>query len=208
MSTRRTGELTASMAMLGLLVERPDTIAGLAGRLAERFPNECWSRSSVHKNMPSLVGRGLARPTDASRGRTMEIYEVTSEGFGQFRDWLRHSTEELPALRDAVRARLQFADEQDLPVLLDAIREETAICVEQYDTLLARYSAECRHGKLGLGSQDFRTRVRGALLVDEIILWGSRVKRLQRLRKELEGQEEAELSPVAARMRSVSGRAG
>lgn len=195
MSTRRTGELTASIAMLGLLVQEPDTIASLAGRLAERFPNECWSRSSVHKNMPSLVSRGLVRQTEASRGRITEIYEVTSDGLAQFRDWLRHSTEELPALRDAVRARLEFAEEQDLPVLLGAIREETAICIEQYEQLRGRYVAECRLGRIGSTvEQDFRTRVRGALLVDEIILWGSRIKRLQRLRKELEGQDEAELT--------------
>jgi DNA-binding PadR family transcriptional regulator len=195
MSTRRTGELTASIAMLGLLVQQPDTIANLAGRLAERFPNECWSRSSVHKNMPGLVSRGLAAPTEASAGRPAEIYEATSEGFAQFRDWLRHSTEELPALRDAVRARLELAEEQDLPMLLEAIREETAICIEQYERLRGRYATECRLGRLGSGSdQEFRTRVRGALLVDEIILWGSRIKRLQRLRKELEGHDEIELA--------------
>jgi DNA-binding PadR family transcriptional regulator len=199
MSTRRLGELTASIAMLGLLVEQPDTIPSLAGRLAERFPNECWSRSSVHKNMPNLVSRGLVRPTETSRGRVTEIYEVTSAGFAQFRDWLRHSSEELPALRDAVRARLEFADEPDLPMLLEAIREETEICAEQYERLRGRYIAECRLGRLGsAGNQDFRTRVRGALLVDEIILWGSRVKRLQRLRKEIEGQQEIELSPPRA----------
>lgn len=205
MSTRRTGELTASIAMLGLLVQQPDSIANLAGRLAERFPNECWSRSSVHKNMPGLVSRGLVRPTEASRERLTEIYEVTPEGFAQFRDWLRHSSEELPALRDAVRARLELAEEQDLPMLLDAIREETAICIEQYERLRGRYAAECRLGRLGSGNepQDFRRRVRGALLVDEIILWGSRIKRLQRLRKELEGDEsEVELaSPERSRLR-------
>lgn len=195
MSTRRTGELTASIAMLGLLVQQPDTIASLAGRLAERFPNECWSRSSVHKNMPGLVSRGLVRPTRTGAG-TIELYEVTEEGFEQFRDWLRHSSEELPALRDAVRARLELAEQDDLPMLLQAIEEETAICIEQYETLRGRYVTECRLGRLGSGSErDFRTRVRGALLVDEIILWGSRVKRLQRLRRELEGPEdEVELS--------------
>jgi DNA-binding PadR family transcriptional regulator len=193
MSTRRTGELTASIAMLGLLVQQPDTIASLAGRLAERFPNECWSRSSVHKNMPSLLNRGLVRP--ARPGGTSELYEVTDEGFEQFREWLRHSSEELPALRDAVRARLELAEEDDLPMLLQAIEEETAICIEQYETLRGRYAMECRLGRLGADAEhDYRTRVRGALLVDEIILWGSRIKRLQRLRRELEGpQEEVEL---------------
>jgi DNA-binding MarR family transcriptional regulator len=183
------------MAMLGLLVQQPDTIASLAGRLAERFPNECWSRSSVHKNMPGLVSRGLVAPTEGSRDHVAETYEVTPEGFALFREWLRHSSEELPALRDAVRARLELAEEQDLPMLLEAIREETAICIEQYERLRGRYVAECRLGRLGAdGEQDFRTRVRGALLVDEIILWGSRIKRLQRLRRELEGQAEIELS--------------
>jgi DNA-binding PadR family transcriptional regulator len=191
--------------MLGLLVQQPDTIASLAGRLAERFPNECWSRSSVHKNMPGLVSRGLVRPTEASRGRATETYEVTSEGFAQFREWLRHSSEELPALRDAVRARLELAEEQDLPMLLEAIREETAICIEQYERLRGRYTTECRLGRLGADADtEFRTRVRGALLVDEIILWGSRIKRLQRLRKELEGQEEIELTTTTTEERDRS----
>jgi DNA-binding PadR family transcriptional regulator len=194
MSTRRTGELTASIAMLGLLVQQPDTIASLAGRLAERFPNECWSRSSVHKNMPSLMSRGLVRSMQLASGAP-EIYEATDEGFAQFRDWLRHSSEELPALRDAVRARLELAEEEDLPMLVQAIHEETAICIEQYETLRGRYAMECRLGRLGgAGERDFRTRVRGALLVDEIILWGSRIKRLQRLRKELERPDQ-EIEP-------------
>jgi DNA-binding PadR family transcriptional regulator len=187
MSTRRSGELTASIAMLGLLAQQPDTIASLAARLAERFPNECWSRSSVHKNMPSLVSRGLVRAI-APGGGPPEVYEPTEEGFAQFREWLRHSSEELPALRDAVRARLELAEADDLPMLVQAIHEETAVCIEQYETLRGRYAMECRLGRLGSGSdRDFRTRVRGALLVDEIILWGSRITRLQRLRKELEG---------------------
>ncbi len=190
MSTRRTGELTASIAMLGLLVQQPDTIASLAGRLAERFPNECWSRSSVHKNMPSLLSRGLVRANRPGSGM-IELYEVTEAGFEQFREWLRRSSEELPALRDAVRARLELAEQDDLPMLLQAINEETAICIEQYETLRARYATECRLGRMGSGvNQDFRSRVRAALLVDEIILWGSRVKRLQRLRRELEDPEE------------------
>lgn len=192
MSTRRTGELTASIAMLGLLVQQPDTIASLAGRLAERFPNECWSRSSVHKNMPSLVSRGLVRARRHGQG-TIEVYEVTEAGFEQFRQWLRRSSEELPALRDAVRARLELAEQDDLPMLLAAINEETAICIEQYETLRGRYAMECRLGRMGLGAErDFRARVKAALLVDEIILWGSRIKRLQRLRRELEDPERQE----------------
>jgi hypothetical protein len=55
MPQARSGDLSASMAILGLLVQRSDTASGVGVRLTEMFPRAQWSRTSVHKNIPVLI---------------------------------------------------------------------------------------------------------------------------------------------------------
>jgi hypothetical protein len=48
MPPTRTGELSASMAVLCLVVEQTDTVAGVGVRLARKFPDAWWSRNAAH----------------------------------------------------------------------------------------------------------------------------------------------------------------
>jgi hypothetical protein len=50
-----------SMAVLGLLVERPDTLGGIGIRLNQQFPDALWSRSTLPNGMKGLVKKRHAR---------------------------------------------------------------------------------------------------------------------------------------------------
>jgi DNA-binding PadR family transcriptional regulator len=194
MAPPRKGDLTASMAILGLVVQRADTVNGLGVRLVERFPHAQWSRSVAHNSLPSLEKQGLVRLVERGAERALDRYEATDDGIEEFRDWLRASSAAPLALRDAVHAKLELADEEDVPDLIAAIREEEEACAREFATASSRLNVEWQLRRLGSSPGSPRTphatdlggRVRRALMTDEAMLWGMRARRLRRLRRELE----------------------
>jgi hypothetical protein len=103
MPPTRTDSLPASMAILGLLVEQPDTAAGLGLRLTEVFPRARWSRNVVHNNTPSLVKQGLVLSTKGPEP-AFDRFEVTKRGMARFREWVNQSMALPPILRDGLQA--------------------------------------------------------------------------------------------------------
>jgi DNA-binding PadR family transcriptional regulator len=194
MAPPRKGDLTASMAILGLVVQKTDTVNSLGARLVERFPHAQWSRSVAHNSLPSLEKQGLVRLVEHGAERALDRYEATDAGVEEFRDWLRASSAAPLALRDAVHAKLELAEEEDVPDLIAAIREEEEACAREFAAASSRLNVEWQLKRLGpaLGggpaqnATDLRGRVRRALMTDEAMLWGMRARRLRRLRRELE----------------------
>jgi len=182
------------MAILGLVVQKTDTVNSLGARLVERFPHAQWSRSVAHNSLPSLEKQGLVRLIEHGAERALDRYEATDAGVEEFRDWLRASSAAPLALRDAVHAKLELAEEEDVPDLIAAIREEEEACAREFAAASSRLNVEWQLKRLGpaLGggptqsTTDLRGRVRRALMTDEAMLWGMRARRLRRLRRELE----------------------
>jgi DNA-binding PadR family transcriptional regulator len=194
MAPPRKGDLTASMAILGLVVQKTDTVNSLGARLVERFPHAQWSRSVAHNSLPSLEKQGLVRLVEHGAERALDRYEATGAGIDEFRDWLRASSAAPLALRDAVHAKLELAEEEDVPDLIAAIREEEEACAREFAAASSRLNVEWRFKRIGPagvagsepGALDLRGRVKRALMTDEAMLWGMRARRLRRLRRELE----------------------
>lgn len=181
------------MAILGLVVQKTDTVNSLGARLVERFPHAQWSRSVAHNSLPSLEKQGLVRLVEHGAERALDRYEATDAGVEEFRDWLRASSAAPLALRDAVHAKLELAEEEDVPDLIAAIHEEEQACAREFAAASSRLNVEWqlkRLGPVGGGARqsapDLRVRVRRALMTDEAMLWGMRARRLRRLRRELE----------------------
>jgi DNA-binding PadR family transcriptional regulator len=194
MPPSRSGDLSASMAILGLVIQEPDTAAGVGARLVERFPRARWSRSVAHNDLPSLARQGLVLLVERGAKPSLDRYEATPAGVEQFREWLRASSMAPPMLRDALSAKLAFSEEPDLPGLLEAIREEERICVAEFEDAQMRLNAARRLGQLGpANGSDWAGRVQSAVMTDEAMMWGQRAKRLQCLRQELEEPEDDEL---------------
>jgi DNA-binding PadR family transcriptional regulator len=171
------------MAILGLVVQQPDTVAGIGLRLPERFPRASFARSAAHNNLPSLARQGLVRVAKHGAEPSLDRYEATPAGIDHFQAWLRASSAAPPALREALHAKLEFSEQDDLEGLIRAIQEEEQACVAEYGAAHARLLAA---RSVPAEKADWRVRVSGALRADEAMLWGMRARRLQRLREHLE----------------------
>ncbi len=177
------------MAILGLVVRKPDTVAGIRKRLTEHFPHAGWSSSVAYSDLDSLAGQGFLRMTEQGEKRGEDRYEATPRGGAHFSEWLREASEAAPALHDATRARLELCAEEDLPAMLPMLQAEEQICADRFDAARLRLTQARRFGRLGPpDGSDGRGRLVYALLTDDILIWGNRALRLKRLREELEGR--------------------
>lgn len=189
MPPARSGDLTASMALLGLMVRRPDTVAGVRERLAERFPHSGWSSSAAYSNLESLERQGLIRLVQQGEARGEDSYEATPRGKEHFQVWLREGSEAAPALHDATRARLVLGTEEDLPTLLPLLEAEQKVCTERFHAARWRLNKARHFGHLGpANGSEGKGRLAYALMVDDALIWGQRAMRLKRMRDELEGR--------------------
>jgi DNA-binding PadR family transcriptional regulator len=174
------------MMVLGLVIQQQDTAAGVGRRLADQFASARFPRSSAHNNLPSLARQGLLRVVEQGSKRSLDRYEATPQGTARFREWLRESSPEPPALRDPLHAKLELCEEEDLLGLIEVIGEEEKACQQVYAAAHGRLIAR-RHFE-GTRTRDtaWAARLQGTLITDEAMMWGMRTKRLQRLREELE----------------------
>lgn len=200
MATPRSGELPAGMAVLGLLVQQPDTVAGVALRLEQEYPAARWPRNIVHNTLPSLLDRRLVMMAKRGAERSLDRYEPTEVGEERFAEWMRESCAVLPSVRDAMRAKLRYVECQDqLASIVEDIREQQDLCVVAAETAMLRYRRAQRSGRLGaVDGADWRLRVRRALMLDEVSFWHQRARALQRLREYLEdpqGERDALAAP-------------
>jgi DNA-binding PadR family transcriptional regulator len=175
------GDVSASTVILGLVIEQPTTAADVSRRLRRRFPLARWPPNAVHNNVPTLVRKGYLRVLREGVEPSLNVYEATREGVEHFRAWLHEPGSAPLALRDAVRAKLEFSGRADLPVVLRAIRDEQASCVREYAEAHAQYQQAERLGVGGDDASAWAARVGLALMADEAMLWGFRARRLQRL---------------------------
>ncbi len=182
------------MAVLGLVVVKPDTLTGIRNRLTELFPHAGWSSSVAYTNLTGLTKQGLVSLTVQGEARGEDGYESTPKGVARFRWWLREGSEAAPALHDPTRARLLLCEDDDLPVMVEMLRAEQKVCADRFDRARWFVSRAKRRGRPRPedGSPD-RGRLLFALMVDDMTLWGNRAIRLKRLRWTLEGRDEDEL---------------
>jgi DNA-binding PadR family transcriptional regulator len=198
MASSRTGDLSASIAVLGLVVERPDTVAGVGVRLGERFPRAYFSRNAAHNNLPSLERQGFVRVVDRGAEPSLDRYEATPSGVAHFQRWVRDSAAVPRALRDALQGKLVFSGRGDLLALLKTVCEEEDACAREFAVAHRRASAARRLRRRSAGRHvDLTARLQGIQVVDEANLWSLMAQRLRRLREELEELvEEIEAVPV------------
>lgn len=185
MSTR-SGDLSASMAILGLLVQQPDTAAGIGIRLVELFPRAHWSRSVVHNNLPSLAKQRLVRLVAEGSEPALDRYEATAEGIVRFREWVHQSTTLPPTVRDALQGRLPFVELDDLMSLVGMVRQSEDAYRMEYAAAQVRVKTITRSMRRSHGTVEWRAKLQFIQSGDEAMLLGLMLRRLQRLGDELE----------------------
>ena len=177
------------MAILGLVVQRADTVAGIRRRLTEAFPHSGWSSSVAYADLQSLDEQGLLCLTEKGEARGGDRYEATPKGRVRFREWLREGSEAAPALHDPTRARLVLCEEADLPALLPLLRSEQKICAERFDRARWCLNKERRSAHFGPAGDSKEKGLLLALMADDALIWGNRSLRLKRLLQALEGHD-------------------
>ncbi len=189
MPRKRTVGLSAGEAVLGLVIEQPDSASQLGRRLVERFRSAQFTRSTGHNALARLARQGLVRVVaDGGAPGEEERYEATPQGVAHFSTWLRSSSTAAPALREELQAKIAFCAPEDLPRLVEAICAEERACASMFAAAQGRLSAAELLAPRGraTGARRWSELARQAVLRDEAAMWGMRFKRLERLRARLE----------------------
>jgi DNA-binding transcriptional ArsR family regulator len=178
------------MAILGLLIEKPDSVAGLASRLEEEYPTAGWQRNILHNTLPSLTEKGLVDRREDGPAAWHRC-EVTTAGRDVFAGWLKQSSAAPPRMRDPLMAKLKHVREpEQLAVAVRDIAAREQMTLRAYDAAVSRYRRAHAAGELSTGPDgDSRARIRGAALTFELRELQARIKNLQRVREDLEDPE-------------------
>jgi Transcriptional regulator PadR-like family len=209
--------LSAGEAVLGLVIERPGNSYQLEQRLEGRFGSAQFSHATAYHALKRLAKQGLIRPIEAAGSPAESVagtgtststgvgvdagadtgaaelpataYEVTAAGITHFRRWLRASTA-TPPVREELQAKISFCGPEDLPRMVEIVREAELSCAAQLEDLNERM----RRQRL-LAREDPWRRLTGMIVTaGDVAWWDARIKWLQTLRQYLqrEGQRYAE----------------
>jgi DNA-binding PadR family transcriptional regulator len=176
------------MMVLGLVVRQPDTVSGVARRLADEFASAQFPKSSAYTNMPALRREGYLRLVEHGAESSLDRYEATPAGVEHLRGWVRRSNPS-PALRDALQGKLDFLELEELGALIHEVREQERTYRSACEAVHARLlqEQETRRRIRARGKPiDWRTRLRSIQTQDELALWGTMIQRLEQLRESLE----------------------
>lgn len=175
--------MSVKHAVLGLVIERPGYGYELIQRLEQRIEGWRPSETAVYPALRSLRSDGMIRARDAANGsgsahRGVVWYEATDTGREEFRAWVRAPTDLAPQ-RDPFWLKVAFADDEDLPWLIELARELEAACLERM--------AELKHDAPGaddLLSEDVAWRDVGQawLLRTEAAQLAVRIEAVQQIR--------------------------
>lgn len=176
------------MAVLGLVIEEPEDASCVAQRLAERFRPARFAPSTAHMTLPRLEAQGFVRRVPARDGResSQARYEATQEGIDHFRGWLRTSPAALPALREALHARIDLAQPADLERVIEITDRERRACEREYAAACGRLTEARQVVRFKGENTEWSELVREVVMVDEAMIWAYRAARLERLHARLE----------------------
>ncbi len=188
---RPKGDLSAIMAILGLLVAGPDTQAKLNARFKQEFPDGNWSRSAVHSSLTSLAEQGLILLTLVGAKPSENLYEATPTGLTVFKEWLWEAVRQPPPLREPMQLWLEHSTEADLPEMLKLIDELKRDATNEFAKAQALLNSTREVGDLGSADgSDWQGRVLNAILSERVMIWGHRAVRAKKLRERLKQTRE------------------
>jgi hypothetical protein len=176
--------ITPRIAVLGLLVQQPDTISGVSRRLREQFPTAYFPESSAYNNVKSLTQAGFLRLADRSSGLPPRSYVATTAGNKFSQKWVLSSSLP-PVMRDPLQGKLAFVDRDHIVALIRLVREEERAFTLDYDRVQSRSFAHKRF-RNELTEPEWSIEVHAIRLKDEVALSGVMVLRRKKVRKELE----------------------
>jgi DNA-binding PadR family transcriptional regulator len=181
-------ELSGSMAVLGLLIERPNqTVTEIARALDRRFTRARFAPSTAHNALRQMAEgkRKRVSCTHVEPGdeRTEDRYEATIAGLEDYELWMCTMPGTLPALRDAVYGRIELCLPKHLPMLIKMAQREAAIADDLYQETARRLAT---HRKRKAEPRDFAREIREVVVCVEPKRWADRAEAYKMLAKRLE----------------------
>lgn len=175
--------ITPRIAVLSLLVQEPDTVAGVGRRLKDLFPAAQFPESSAHNNVRSLATAGYLRLVEEGRMPTLNRYEATATGEEFSSRWLLSS---LPAMmRDPLQGKLAFVGCEQIAAFIELTRQEERAFKVKYDKSRRRW-LEHKRVRDDLAQIDWQVELEAIRLKDEADLLGVEVFRRKKMVKELQ----------------------
>jgi DNA-binding PadR family transcriptional regulator len=178
--------VSAKHAILGLVIEQPSYARRIATQVRWQLRFADLADSYPYWALEKLETEGLVRqvyengvPAGKCGASRRAVYEATAKGVQAFEDWLR-STPDAPSLRDDLQFRLAVACPDDVPRLIELIRERELVCAGREQALKHVLSAgpkdrPARHSALS----DVTPNV-------ELMFWHGRSDWLRGVRETLE----------------------
>jgi DNA-binding PadR family transcriptional regulator len=176
------------MAVLGLVVEEPEDASYVAQRLSERFRPARFAASTAHMTLPRLEAQGFVRrvPSRVRKDSPHGRYEATKAGIDCFRRWLRTVPPGLPALREALHARIHLSQPEDLGRVIEITDRERRACERECAAARGRLAEARQVARFKRTDGDWSALVREVVMADEVVIWAYRAARLERLHARLE----------------------
>jgi hypothetical protein len=188
MALPKSNEFSAVLVVLGLIIQQPDTIAGIGLELEKEFPSTRWPGNIVHSSLDSLLKSGYVRKARSGSARGLEVYEASAEGTQHFHGELHKSGPVLPGLRDALRMRLRFIrTQEDLEIIINDFRDHVKLCLRESEAARSRYRIARQEGLLASGSeQDICQLGQAVSMAGEVRYWQKRAKEYETMCRALE----------------------
>jgi DNA-binding PadR family transcriptional regulator len=136
------GAMSAKLAVLGLVIERPGYGYQLARRLEERCGAWAWESSGVYGALDQLEREEHVRSSGekasgtTGRGAPRVIYEATAKGQDFFRDWIFESSVPSPA-RQELDLKILLSGPEFLPRLIDQTWAQEQRCIDDLRALMS-----------------------------------------------------------------------
>jgi hypothetical protein len=186
------------MAILGLLIERPDqTVAEVAEELKVRFARSRFDPATASHTLRRMAHGERTRPRvrrsyeSPGSGRKLDRYRATLAGMDEFRSWMYARPTGVPALREALYGRIELCQLEDLPELIRIAREEASIATDFFSETKTRLSHHLERNRRKSkreepGPKDYLQEVRNVLLHITPEYWSARSIHNEEIARHLE----------------------
>jgi len=153
--------LPGSIAILGLVIERPDrTVADIADELDERFAEAQYDPATANHTIKRMVSEDNPRleftHKEPGRSRRDDRFGPTAVGLDEFENWMRMSPLGVPAVREALYGRMELCrGPEDLPDLIRMADEESLIAKKQFNHSKGDFTHELERRRRRRGQGEF-----------------------------------------------------
>ncbi len=178
--------MSAKHAILGLVIEQPNYAWRIAAEARRQFRFAGLADSYPYWALEKLEADGLVRQvyedgipvSNRAAGRQV-IYEATMKGLRSFDDWLRSIPDEC-SLRDDVQFKLAVARPDDLPLIIELIRDSELVCAAREEALEPGRPANPTDKSV------WHSALHDVARDAELMFWHKRIQWLQGVRETLE----------------------